>query len=221
LQPSATTECLISFGTYKGQEYQSKDTVRISQCLVESKFLKIQQHQVQFAGKSVILDWLWIDYHERINVLVQGISADKNTFFHVFEQTKYALEDRLSMAIVGGIVEPGEQPMDAARREVQEEMQMECQEMVFLGRFRTDVNRGMGWTNGFLAKGCSKATNHKLHKESEEKEEEVGVADTEQQDLKTITLQELRKLVQDGQFLEIQWTAIVSLAILHLQDNTP
>ena len=135
----------------------------------------------------------------------------------MFEQTKYALEGRQSLAIVGGIIEPGEEPEQAARREVQEEMKQDCQEFHFLGRYRTDVNRGGGWTNTYLATHCSKT-----NKELEHQDGEVGVADTERQDLRRINLHELRQSVLDGKFLEIQWSATVALAVLHpeLFDNT-
>jgi len=41
----------------------------------------------------------------------------------------------------------------AAAHEVEdeEEMHLSCQEMHLLGFFRTDVNRGMGWVNSYLA----------------------------------------------------------------------
>jgi len=248
---SSNNDCQIQLGTsYKGKEYRTTDTVGAPKCLVESKFLKVQQHQVRLSSQSsshvIIPDWIWIDYHERINVLVQ--QAPKNSIetnnnhnnerknkvndnerknndndndeprFLVFEQTKYALEGRMSLAIVGGIVEPGgESPEEAARREVQEEMKMNCQSFSFLGRYRTDVNRGMGWTNAYLASDCTKIGSANENTSLEEKEKgQVGAADTERMDLKTMTLTELRQAVQAGKFLEIQWTATVSLAILQL-----
>ena len=132
-----SSDCEIYLGTYHGSEYTSGQTVGQPKCLVESKFIKIQQHAVQFTpADEVIPDWIWIDYHDRINVLVQA--PGKTDEFLIFEQTKYALEGRQSLAIVGGIIEPGEQPEEAARREVQEEMMQVCQEFHFLGRYRTD-----------------------------------------------------------------------------------
>ena len=66
---------------------------------------------------------------------------NRETQFLIFRQTKYALEGRQSYAIVGGIIEPGEKAVDAAQREVHEELGLLC-DTTFLGRFRTDVNRG-------------------------------------------------------------------------------
>lgn len=90
------SDCEISLGAYKGSEYRSaSQTIGNPKCLVESKFLKVQQHAVQFAPHDpIITDWLWIDYHDRINVLVQA--ADATNEFLVFSQSKYALEGRVS-----------------------------------------------------------------------------------------------------------------------------
>ena len=233
---SSTTEgndCQISFGDYKGPIYSTEagGTVGQPKCLVESKFMKLQLHHVRMPAGSnnIIPDWLWIDYHERINVLVQAPPTgddkrreDKEPHFLVFEQTKYALEGRMSLAVVGGIIEPGEQPEHAAGREVEEEMHVKCENYHFLGRFRTDVNRGAGWTNSFLAMQCSpaaaavteKAPDNKGHSAADNTEE-VGVADTERQNIKIISLEELRQAAQDGKFLEIQWSATVALSLLH------
>jgi len=205
----ANKACEISFGEYRGKEYTTETTVGQPKCLVESKFLKVQQHHVRM-GNDIIPDWMWIDYHDRINVLVEA--PDKPLHFLVFDQTKYALENGISIAIVGGIIEIGEQPEEAARREVAEEMKVSCSNFHFLGRFRTDVNRGMGWTNSFLATECektlAKAVDHGAAGE------EVGVADTEKQELRTISLSELREAASAGRFLEIQWSATVALSLL-------
>jgi 8-oxo-dGTP pyrophosphatase MutT (NUDIX family) len=221
--------CAISFGTYKGTEYSSAagGTVGQPKCLVESKLLKVQQHSVQLPaaltnGKpsGLIYDWLWIDYHDRINVLVEApperLGGQQS--FLIFEQSKYALEGRNSKAIVGGIIEPGEKPEDAARREVSEEMQVTCEHFTFLGRFRTDVNRGMGWTNSFLASKCSKSTPNSV-RDHRVAAEEVGIVDTERQDLRRIPLKDLRDAARAGEFLEIQWTATVALSLLHLESK--
>jgi 8-oxo-dGTP pyrophosphatase MutT (NUDIX family) len=170
---------------------------------------------------------MWIDYHDRINVLVEANQqetaadgTDKNERrFLVFEQTKYALEGRGSIAIIGGIIESGETPEASARREVEEEMNgLQCNTFHFLGRYRTDVNRGMGWVNSFWATDCdaAKQRSHATHQDSGDvREKVVGAADTERQDLRSVTLTQLKEYVRNGKFIEVQWTATVALALLH------
>jgi ADP-ribose pyrophosphatase YjhB (NUDIX family) len=218
-----SSSCALSFGAYHGNVYYSKESGTVSppKCLLESKWMKIQQHTVKFPENDFVIDdWLWIDYHDRINVLVEApdrLPDQTEKTFLIFDQTKYALEGRMSKAIIGGIIEPGEQPEHAARREVEEEMiGVQCTNFHFLGRYRTDVNRGMGWLNSFLATDCSRKTalaEHHLTKG--EAAEEVGAADQERQDLRTITLSELREAARKGEFLEVQWSATVALALQH------
>ena len=212
--------CEMSFSEYKGSTYINREsgTVGSPKCLVESKWLKLSQHNVKFPGSDVVFDdWLWIDYHDRINVLVEDQRIDgQEKKFLVFEQSKYALEGRTSLGIIGGIIEPGEKAETAARREVDEEMNgLQCENFHFLGRYRTDVNRGMGWVNSFLASNCSRDAAKKDHSFEIAAEDEVGAPDTERQDLRSISLTRLREAARNGEFLEVQWTATVALALLH------
>jgi ADP-ribose pyrophosphatase YjhB (NUDIX family) len=213
------SSCQVFLGEFRGHEYRTNATVGTPICLVESKFMKVQQHQVKMSNDATIIpDWLWIDYHDRINVLVEDHSKKKGTkeerHFLVFEQSKYALEGRNSFAIVGGIIEPNEKPEGAARREVAEEMKMECDQLHFLGRYRTDVNRGVGWTFTYLC-AASPVSNNADAPSVPNQSAEVGAPDSERQDLKRLSLTELREAVREGKFLEIQWTATVTLALMH------
>jgi len=214
----SSSECMVSFGQYNGHRYKSPgQTIGDGKCLVESKWMRVMQHVVKLTpttpSSQIIEDWLFIDYHDRINVLVND-PADSSRFL-VFKQSKYSLEGRESLAVIGGIIEPGEEAEEAAKREVNEEMDgVICNEFVPLGRFRTDVNRGIGWVNSFLAMNCEKSG--KLDTSSMDAADEVGKPDTENQDLVSLSLDELKKSAKDGRFLEVQWSNTVALALLHL-----
>ena len=101
--------------------------------------MRLQQRQVQFSDQaSPVSDWLWIDdYHDHINVLVgeapnASVTGSKRQF-SVFDQSIYAVEGRPSVAIIVGIIEPGESPDLAAALEVEEEMHAKCDQMHRLG----------------------------------------------------------------------------------------
>lgn len=220
------SDCEISYGKYAGQQYYSKEsgTVGNTKCLVESKFMRIQQHNVKIPGSNdVYEDWIFIDYHDRINVLVQAPSVkdnDNNEMqFYIFEQSKYALAGRTSLAIIGGIVEPGEDPEMAARREVQEEVNVNCETYNFLGRYRTDVNRGIGWLNSYMALNCSALVDHPSGT-AKEVSEEVGAHDVEQQKLQSLSISELKQSLLAGRFLEVQWTATISMALHYIENES-
>jgi len=113
----------------------------------------------------------------------------------------------------------GEDAETAARREVGEEMHgLVCENYHFLGRYRSDVNRGMGWLNGFLATQCTR--NQVILKKDHLLAEIIGAADTEKQNLISLTLTELKNALARGKFLEVQWTATVALALHHPELNT-
>ena len=171
-------QCVISFGSYEGEIYTKPNETVDNKCLIESPWMRVAQHSVKFlldnggndnnnSNNKIVNDWLYIDYHDRINVLVEAPSVEnaqpgEEQQFIILKQTKYALNDEVpSYAIVGGIIEPntnnnkegggggggggGETPDMAAKREVQEELNVKCSTWQKLGKFRTDVNRGMGW----------------------------------------------------------------------------
>lgn len=84
-----------------------------------------------------------------------------------------------------------------------------------LGRYRTDVNRGLGWVHAFLAQDCvSMKPTHVTHNT-------ILDADTKQekQIIRQLHLEELEKAVRGGEFVEVQWTAAVSLALFYLKET--
>jgi len=212
---------MASFGTYNGPRYNKKGETLKATCLVESKWMQLSQHAVSLGGKSkssIISDWLWIDYHDRINVLVeapdgQGQGNDKK--YVVFRQTKYAYSGD-SLAIVGGIIEPNEEPEVAARREVQEELDLHCDRFISLGKYRTDVNRGMGWVHAYTASECREVKHEGSANDSEEANQ-IGAADTEGQGRIYLTASELRDAARNNSFIEVQWSNTVALALLRVQ----
>lgn len=139
-----------------------------------------------------------------INVLVED--ADSKDFV-LFRQAKYAIPGE-TLALLGGYVEPAESPLQAAKREVLEELHMECAEMVALGNgqgFRTDANRGFGVYYPFLARTCRKASRYGRSD------------DLETQAVLRMPRHELEREVLAGRFRELKWTNTIAMALLHLQ----
>mmetsp|Transcript_12986 Transcript_12986/g.36586 ORF Transcript_12986/g.36586 Transcript_12986/m.36586 type:complete len:306 (+) Transcript_12986:89-1006(+) len=219
LMKESSPSCEINLGDYEGPVGHNVKSGMIGEpkCLLNSKWMQVSLHTVKFPGSDTTHDdWMWIDYYDRVNVLVEDERKDGETEprFLVFEQTKYALEGRTSLAIVGGIIEPDEDAESAARREVEEEMDgLVCEKFKFLGRHRSDVNRGMGWLNGYVATNCSRGSKKAVHHSTED---QIGAADTEKQKLKSVSLAELRQALTEGKFMEVQWSATVAQALLQV-----
>jgi len=107
--------------------------------LDHSKYLKVENHAIELPDGRVIPDWPWIITPDYINAIALTTEGQ----FVCFRQTKYSIEGS-SLAPVGGFLEPGEEPLAAAKRELQEETGYEAPNWIDLGKYAVDGNRGAG-----------------------------------------------------------------------------
>ncbi|HNB50709.1 MAG TPA: NUDIX hydrolase, partial [Anaerolineales bacterium] len=107
------------------------------------------------------------------------------------------------LAPVGGMIEPGEAPLDAAKRELLEEMGYEASEWISLGSHILDPNRGFATMHLFLALNARQVA-------------EPNSDDLEDQELVSLSRDELEKALFAGEFKVIAWSAVVSLALNYL-----
>ncbi|MCW1970847.1 MAG: NUDIX hydrolase [Anaerolineae bacterium] len=161
-----------------------------------SPWLVVENHVIELPSGQVISDWTWVDTPDFINVVVE--MADGT--FQFFRQWKYGF-DRISLAPIGGYLEPGELPIEAAKRELREEMGCEASEWVDLGRYRIDANRGAGMGNLFLARGAQQVA------------APTG-GDLEEQTLVRLSRAEVLAALRSGEFRGMAWAANVGLALL-------
>jgi len=165
--------------------------------LKHSKFLVVESHEIELPDGQTISDWAWLITPDYVNV-VAVTEADQ---FLCFCQTKYAVEG-ISLAPVGGYLEPGEEPLAAARRELLEETGYEASEWVDLGHYVVDGNRGAGTAYLYLALGAHKVA-------------EPDADDLEEQHLLLLSRAEIEAALAAGQFKVVAWTTAVALALLH------
>lgn len=161
-----------------------------------SPWLVVENHVIELPNGQVIPDWTWVDTPDFINAVVE--MADGT--FQFFRQWKYGF-DRISLAPIGGYLEPGESPLEAAKRELREEMGCEASEWVDLGRYRIDANRGAGMGNLFLARGAQQIA------------APTG-GDLEEQTLVRLSRAEVLAALRSGEFRGMAWAANVGLALL-------
>jgi len=95
---------------------QSWKTISRRVILNHSKFLTVEDHTVELPEDRVISKWPWVITPDYVNVAVLTEDGE----FLCFRQTKYAVEG-VSLAPVGGYLDPGEAPLAAAQRELLEE----------------------------------------------------------------------------------------------------
>ena len=167
----------------------------------DSKYLTVENHRVGLPDGRVIEDWAWVITPDFINVVVITEAGE----FLCFRQTKYAASG-VSLAVVGGYLEPGEEPLVAAQRELLEETGYAAPEWISLGTYAVDGNRGCGQAHFFLA--CGARWVQPIHAD-----------DLEEQELLLLSRQAVETALQQGEFKILPWSTAVALALLRLNHN--
>jgi 8-oxo-dGTP pyrophosphatase MutT (NUDIX family) len=161
-------------------------------------WITVESHVVELPDGRVVEDWPWLVGREFVNV----VAVAEDGMFLVFRQVKYAIEGT-SLAPVGGYVDDGEEPAAAARRELFEETGHEAVELVALGRYVVDGNRGAGMGHLYLARGCRRVA-------------EPHADDLEEQQLLRLSRREVESALLAGEFKVLSWATAVALALLAL-----
>lgn len=181
------------------KELRHWETLSKQVILQPNKFLTVENHIVKLPDGQIIPEWSWLIIPDAAIVL--AVTADQQ--FLCFRQIKYAV-DGTTLAPVGGMLEPGESPLDAAQRELREEMGYSASEWVNLGSYILDPNRGVATMHLFLALNAEKAA-------------EPDSDDLEDQEMLLLSRTEIEAALKEGQFKILAWTAVVSLALNYLQ----
>ena len=169
--------------------------------LDHSEFLTVEGHTVELPDGRVIGDWPWIIIPSAAIVLAE--TAEGN--FLCFRQYKYATG--ATLAPVGGMLADGEEPLQAAQRELREETGYAAPDWIHLGSYIMDPNRGVASMHLYLARGAHR----------------VGTPisdDLEEQHLLELTRPELEKALAAGEFKALMWTTAIALALLYLGNQT-
>jgi ADP-ribose pyrophosphatase len=160
----------------------SKETI-----LSTNKFLTVEKHSVPLPDGQVINDWQWVITPSFSNIVAV---TDENKFL-VINQYKYSLDDE-TLSTVGGYIEPGEDPLQSAKRELMEETGYEAKEWISLGSFMVDSNRGCGTANLFLATGATKIS-------------EPNHGDLEEQEVLLLSREQIESAIETGEFKSLSW----------------
>jgi ADP-ribose pyrophosphatase len=166
-------------------------------------WLVVEQHAVEFRENGVVTraidDWAWLETPDYVCVL--PIFDDGRCL--CFEQCKYAVEG-LTLSTVAGLIDPGEDPLTAAQRELREEAGLEAKNWVALGGFRVDGNRGAGIAHLFLARELGPTT------------EKHETDDIEPMTEVYLDRAGILRALAEGKFKILAPAALVALAIPHL-----
>ena len=165
--------------------------------LGDGRFLRVEEHVVEFPDGRVIEEWGWVVSPSFINV----VAVTDSGHILCFRQEKYAVAG-LSLALPGGYLEAGEAPLAAAQRELLEETGYQAPQWHVLGSYVVDSNRGAGTAHFFLAAGATWR-------------QQPHADDLERQELLLLTRDEVVQALAAGEFKALPWAACLALALLH------
>ncbi len=117
------------------------------QQVLEHPYVNVTYQSVRVSDDLTIPDWPIVRTRDYVNVMV----ANEDGQLMVLEGYKHGL-GRSSWQVVGGYLEPGEEAMAAAQRELLEETGYHSDSWLQLGNFVVDANRFVGQGHFFLAR---------------------------------------------------------------------
>ncbi|MDH3251287.1 MAG: NUDIX hydrolase [Ignavibacteria bacterium] len=176
------------------QPWKTRDRVVV---LDRGKFLRAEDHIVQLPDGTTIEQWPWLVLPEYVNVIPETTDGK----FLLFRQTKYAVGG-VTLAPVGGYCEPGEDPGEAAVRELREETGYSAEEWIDLGHYVVDGNRGAGKAHLYYARGARHTS-------------ERSADDLEEQELLMLSRTQLRRVLEDGEVKVLSWAACIAMALMY------
>ena len=169
-----------------------------SELAIEHPFLRVTMDVVRLPDGQIIEDWPTVQTGDYVNVLV----VDGEGSALIIEGYKHGT-GKSTWQTIGGYLEPDEDPYSAAQRELLEEAGLECGKWRHLSSFVIDANRKMGVAHFFLGYGPIKVA-------------EPNSGDLEAQQLKWVSLQELKRALWDGRLGVLSYGSNVALALLAL-----
>jgi len=166
--------------------------------LDDEPWLTVEHHTVELPDGQIIPDWSWIitpDY-----TIIVAMTEDER--FLCFHQVKYAIGE-VTLALPGGYLERGEEPLAAAQRELLEETGYQSSNWLSLGSYLVDVNRGIATCHLFLACQAYYVTS-------------PDTDDLEEQELILLSRDEIKIALENKEFKLLAWAAAVAFALRHL-----
>ncbi len=164
------------------QNDEKKWTILESEYVIRNKFLTVRKDHIRQPSGVEIPDYWVLEYPEWVNV----IAIDKEGRFIIERQYRHGVAQTL-YEIPAGCVEKGEDPLEAAQRELSEETGYEggtWQKLLTLCPNGTSMNN---WAHCYVARNVEKKRD--AHQEK-----------TEDIDVLLLTKEEVFKMLTNGEF---------------------
>jgi ADP-ribose pyrophosphatase len=178
---------------------QERWTVVKQDQVLDDPYVKVTMQEVQLPNGQIITNWPFVHTRDYVNALVFNRDGD----VMVIEGYKHGL-GRSSWQVVGGYLEPGEEPLPAIQRELLEETGYQAEDWSDLGTFVMDANRHVGVGTFFLAKNARKVT-------------EPDHDDLEEFIVRWVSPSELKEALFDGRVGIVSYAVNIALGLIALE----
>jgi ADP-ribose pyrophosphatase len=166
--------------------------------LKRGKYLTVEDHTIELPDGRVIEHWPWVITPDYVNI----VAITEDARFLCFRQSKYSIAGT-SLAPVGGYIDPDEDPLRAAKRELLEETGHQAHKWTPLAFLPVDGNRGVGTAHFFLARDAYRVA-------------EIDADDLEDQELVFLAQAEVEAALDAGEFKLLPWATAIALALRKL-----
>jgi len=178
-----------------------KWTVLKQEPAFDDPYVTVTMQEVRLPDGRIIADWPYVHTRDYVNALV----LDQEGRVMVLEGYKHGL-GRSSWQVVGGYLEPDEEPLRAIQRELMEETGYHAEEWSELGSYVVDANRHVGVGTFYLATNARQIA-------------EPDHDDLEEFDIRWVPLAELKKALFDGRVGILSYATNIAVGLAALDSK--
>ena len=168
----------------KKLENRKWKVLKSEKLLNKGTWMNLRQERVQLPSGAIVPEWFILEFPDWVNVIAiteDGEFVMEDQYRHAIGETHYEL--------VAGVVDPGETPLEAAMRELDEETGYGGGEWSLFMKLSPNPTNHTNYSYTFLATGVKKI--REQHQES-----------TEDIHIDLFTKEEVRELLDSGELIQ-------------------